>query len=706
MSSSSHPFRANAHLLKLLGDELIGDDRLAIFELIKNSYDADATSVDVLLDIEGDTLTITDNGAGMGKDTILDKWLEVGTPSKRGSQRSETEHFKRVPLGEKGVGRLAAHKVGNTLKIQSKEKNKPEIAIEIQWSNIIDDSKQISDVKIDITESPKHKLYPGPSTGTQITITSLHKRDWTRGELRKLKRMTTTLVSPFSTKDDFSVNFEVPGREHWLEDLFTVEDILEQAIYSFDFSLNKKGKISWNYEFSPPPTARSLHNRSLSGQDEDLELLRNQSSKKTLYMPTNYLDGIGEIHGEFYVYDRRPKVLSSLPETKAMKDYLDEQTGVRIYRDGIRVYNYGEPGNDWLDLDAGRINAPAKKMGTRSVIAAIHLDLESSHKLNEKTNREGFDENEAYKRFQTIIKSIVAQIDIIRQEDRRNLDQALSSSDQINKTSESSFHDSLSKIRKTIQKDKKIEKEVAPHLQRIESEYASLQKIMMHSGLSGLNMALIFHEIERELGFLNQAIKNKDNLSSLLDRSSHLLELIDGFAPLLRRNTEKIFNLSSLINSAHKNNAGRFKFHEIIFSSPITSGEEEDITLKAPSNLILGVLHNLIDNAIYWSRKGSEKPGSTKNGAILVTNVTEIIGKPSIAIIDNGPGFSLTPEDAIKPFIFKRLGGTGLGLYFSHLTMQALGGSLTITSGRELDVSQSHLGGAVILTFGGKNVSK
>ena len=111
MMEITSAFKARAHLLKLLGDELIGDDRLAIFELVKNAYDADATKVEVMLDL-GSTnpkIVVTDHqGHGMSEETILGKWMEIGTDSKR-KERIRSPRFKRMPLGGKGVGRLAVH---------------------------------------------------------------------------------------------------------------------------------------------------------------------------------------------------------------------------------------------------------------------------------------------------------------------------------------------------------------------------------------------------------------------------------------------------------------------------------------------------------------------------------------------------------------------------------------------------------------------
>jgi hypothetical protein len=123
-TTKTKPFRANAHLLKLLGDELIGDDRLAVFELVKNSYDADATVVDVTLNLkeEQSNIIVWDkDGNGMDENTILTKWMEIGTDSKRNQNKIRSKKFDRLPLGEKGIGRLAVHKLGTKLIVNTKQ---------------------------------------------------------------------------------------------------------------------------------------------------------------------------------------------------------------------------------------------------------------------------------------------------------------------------------------------------------------------------------------------------------------------------------------------------------------------------------------------------------------------------------------------------------------------------------------------------------
>jgi hypothetical protein len=100
---------------------------------------------------------------------------------------------------------------------------------------------------------------------------------------------------------------------------------------------------------------------------------------RTLYTLTN--GPKSGVQLKFHVFDRDREVLRRLSNIQLLTDYLDENVGIRIYRDGIRVYNYGEPGDDWLGLDLRRVNAPTRGISRNIVIGAIHLSLEQSTAL-------------------------------------------------------------------------------------------------------------------------------------------------------------------------------------------------------------------------------------------------------------------------------------------------------------------------------------
>ncbi|HHL0436886.1 TPA: hypothetical protein ACQZ9I_005329, partial [Klebsiella pneumoniae] len=135
--------------------------------------------------------------------------------------------------------------------------------------------------------------------------------------------------------------------------------------------------------------------------------------------------GIGPIKGVLYVFLQQQDILNALGNAQLIKNYLKEQSGIRVYRDSIRVFNYGEPYDDWLGLNTGRINRPGKKIHNGMIIGSIDLDLESSNELKEKTNREGFDDNKKYRIFRWIISSVIEKFHIEHADQRDSITQFL-----------------------------------------------------------------------------------------------------------------------------------------------------------------------------------------------------------------------------------------------------------------------------------------
>ncbi|HIK81446.1 MAG TPA: histidine kinase, partial [Planctomycetes bacterium] len=140
MKSGSISFQPRARLLKIIGEELISDEVVAIIELVKNAYDADASrvTVDFLRTDENDAaIEIRDDGHGMNLNQLLEGWMHPAGSSKRGAGPRRTGKGRRL-LGEKGVGRFAADKLGRRLEIVSRATRCKEIAASFNW-DLFDD---------------------------------------------------------------------------------------------------------------------------------------------------------------------------------------------------------------------------------------------------------------------------------------------------------------------------------------------------------------------------------------------------------------------------------------------------------------------------------------------------------------------------------------------------------------------------------------
>jgi hypothetical protein len=713
VTSSRHPVRAKSHVLRLLGDELIGDDGLAIFELVKNGYDADASKVSVVMDVSSRSprIVITDDGHGMSLDDIKEKWLVLATDSKRGEDnRKRSQKYHRLPLGEKGIGRIAAFKLGNQLTIVTRAAGHKECVVQLDLNELLKQGPFLEDLTVKI-EQRHNTLFEGKRTGTRIEIQTLHRKAWQRADLRKLYRLVTSLSSPFDTPDSFSVEFSAPGNEKALEGMLGPDDFIDQAIWCFWFSLDQDG-FSWKYKFRPP-NWKGVIGRQKEVPDDTLLLARNAMDDDikrkadddyARVFEGGLLAGIGPISGVIYGFYLRSEVLKASGNQIQLKKWLEDQTGVRVYRDRVRVFNYGEGRDDWLGLNVRRINTPGGRFGTNSLVAAVNIELEPSTGLKEKTNREGFDHNETYWRFQQLALSVFDRFEREAKEDREQLDSVIRGKEVT--STPTRFVDAIENLKAGI-RTRKIDASFQNDLEAIEAEYTQLRDVMVSAGTAGLNLAVIFHEVEREVDALAATVERGMDQKALKKQIEQIYYMLHGFAPLLRKNPIKKVFCSEVIATAARLRDNRFQFHRVVFSAPITVKDEPDFKIRTAPNLLVGAIGNLLDNALYWCqvRKQHEKreqPISIR----IVTNHREDDGSSLIAVVDNGTGFSEKARNkGVTAFYSERPDGMGLGLYFANLVVEQMGGVLTLESAEDLreevDIPDAFDGAAVVMRFKG-----
>lgn len=715
--TKSVPFRVQSHVLKLLGDQLIGHDRLAVFELVKNAYDADAKTVTVTLDLLAPVpkISVRDTGIGMSASTIESAWLQVGTDSKRKAEARKRSPLGRFPLGEKGVGRLAVQKLGDTIRLVTRQEGKSEHSFKISWGALIDSARFLGEgLTVEVEEHTSPEEFKSASeSGTLVEITDLHHTDWSRREIRDLYRLVTSLCNPFDDESSFKVDLKLPGNESAVADLPTLEDMLASAVWEFSFEIDESGIITWHYTFRPPkfknltPQIKGPVTEKLALIDPDPDEVRppptppaKAGAKKEddhIFVRPEDLEGIGPISGSIYAFHRRDEILKASGAPQQLKKWLDQQTGVRVYRDNIRVFNYGEAGEDWLGLDARRINRPAGKLGSQSVIAQISLDLAKSAELKEKTNREGFDENAAFRRLKRISVSVFDLFQRQHAADRAAIDRVLKGDED-----PPPMQAALERL-EALGKEHNIEKELKPVLQAIKAELKSFQEVMVASGLAGMNLALIFHEIVHSIDRMQRRLKAGVDPEEVRKEVDHLRKLMETFKPLLQRDPARNVPVDDLVRRAIGFHADRFVRHQVVVSNWTADSEKRhDFSLNVPRGLMVGALSNVIDNAIYWARFRRERDGGGPAAILVLASWDEEAGG-MIAVCDNGPGFQLPRDFLGKPFSSTRAGGMGLGLFYCKAVMESIGGSLEVVDASELNevvaLPAAYDGTAVVFRF-------
>ncbi len=692
--NKKHVFNPRARMLLHLGDQLIRSENIAIIELVKNAYDADASKCTVCLnnpdDISKGSITIEDDGIGMTPDIVNRVWLEPGANFKELLIEGNQARFdfvitmpKRVPIGEKGVGRFGVHKLGNLIELITKSPDSDkEVVIRIDWEQFSDEI-YLSDAGIEVIErQPKH--FTNGATGTYINVSKLRKV-WDEKMYKDLSRSLLTLSSPFEDNNTFRASAELKlsnkeNEEEWLKKDVTIEEVREAALWELDCLIEGDEFKEFSYLFEPKQAMNKLQKRSftidgLNARDRKLIYNSGRSSEKVLDLSAYR---IGPIRVRAYVYDLTPSVVRlSFDQPKALTEYMSQNGGVRVYRDNMRVYDYGEPGNDWLDLDRSRINEPVDKVGNKNILGAVMLDRRKSLDLAEKTNREGFVENPAYFAFR---QAISIALDKFTQE--RNID----------KTHIRDFYGSKAKAQPVVHDvdelkiriQEKLEpleiegkdnflKEIDSSLERIKSQYNESNKLLLRSAGAGLSLSAVIHEIEKRIKEL-KLIADSDDIdpSRLRAVVQNIVKLVDNYTVLVSKDKKKNLSIKQIIDEAIFTAEYRFKAHGITIEGQYSTGPNGKV--RASVNAIISVLINIFDNSIHWLHHYNV----TSKKIFIGTK--EYDDEVSVLVADNGLGFSIDFEDAIEPYISKKVGGMGLGLYIASELMSMHSAKLVLRS--------------------------
>ena len=449
MRKISSPFKPRARLLPALGNQLIKDEGIALFELVKNAYDADATKAVVSLrnidDPEKGEIIISDDGTGMDWETVTKVWLEPGTDyrEKQVLEGRRTKKFRRMPLGQKGIGRFGAHKLGENIELITRSERNNEIVVAINWGDF-EKKNYLEEIPVNVHER-EPKLFTGKATGTQLRITNL-SGTWNRGMVREISRALNSICSPFKSPDSFQAVLEIKDGDNkdWLEGLFTWKEAAGYKLFKATCYF-ENDKLSFTYEFTPWKTMTRVTGRKRDQTKDEPMQMTDDETKEPLDLGRYE---IGKVKMELVLFDLDANILAlGVSDKKGLKDFLKFNGGIRVYRDGVRVYDYGEPGNDWLDLGGRRVNVPSAKLSNNLIIGAVSINRVDSTDLQEKTNREGFIENDAVKTLRKAILYGLAQIEAERNKDKETLRIAYSKG-----TTKEAVLDALAELRTKIEK--------------------------------------------------------------------------------------------------------------------------------------------------------------------------------------------------------------------------------------------------------------
>ena len=372
-------FKISSELKNIIGQDLIVNDQVAVFELVKNSYDAHATRVDIVF--EEDKITIKDNGKGMSLDDLKNKWLFVAYSAKKDEKEDEELesderykdyrnkiNLKRGFAGAKGIGRFSADKIGENLKLIAKNVNASNAhQLEVNWKDFENNSqKEFVEISVKHTELSTNE-YQDFDHGVILEISNL-KSEWDNDKIEELKKSLSKLINPFEININ-SNNFQIhiTKQDNDIEqignDLLSILTLkttkLEIEILSntIESKLTDRGTLI--YEIEEENHYQHLKNTSIT----------------LLYLNTK----------------------AKINFTKLMQVKAVNFGNIMLYNNGFRVYPYGETTDDSLGIDRRHQQGHSRYLSTRNLIGSINVN-EYSDEFREKSSRDsGLIETNGYK---------------------------------------------------------------------------------------------------------------------------------------------------------------------------------------------------------------------------------------------------------------------------------------------------------------------
>lgn len=675
--------RFSTQIIKRLGEELNPSIDQSILELVKNSYDADARNCIVdLKDITdiGGTITITDDGKGMDANEIIDGWLVLGESTKSNTKRTQ---LGRVPAGSKGLGRLAALRMGHNSRLESIPKKRKAFRynLEIDWDKF-DKAKLVEDVELSVN---RERILTNDLYGTTIAISNLKQRIGVR-DIKKIARGLILLADPF---DDDPNSFKpiLKADEFKEMERLVAGRYFDEAEYHLVASVNDKGLATASvFDYRGNPLFATSHKNLAVGR----------KGAKYECPPTTF-DLWAFLLSETYFSAR-----SSAITLSEVQEWLGEVGGVHLYENGLRVSPYGNPGNDWLDLNLARSKSPEERPSTNNSIGIVRVK-DSKGLLSQKTDRSGFIENDTFHEIKAFCQDALQwmakrRLEIAEQKRRAERQRTASESD--------NTREGVEEVINLVAPTKRA------LLQRAFTKYDNARKaevkalraeIQLYRTLStaGITAAIFSHESRgNSLKVLTQAIKSierrlKENLSKNFDAFfakplSIIYQSLDSFKVLGSATLKLIehekrrpvrVELNNIIEHVLETFKPFFKGRKITIDIRLPEGNPY---LRSTEAAIESIVTNLLNNSIVALEDSTDE---------RVIRLTALVQEKIyiLKVADNGPGIkNISTREIWLPGHTTNPKGTGLGLTIVRDATYDLGGKVRA-------LATGELGGAEII---------
>jgi len=661
-------------------------------------------------------VSVSDTGDGMTVASLQVHYLTVGTPARlhQKKARSKSTQSQQAPLGEKGIGRLAAMRIGHHITVTTGT------LTELRWNELVMDWRPVIEdpdldaSAIDFRPFKTNRKKSPDVKGTQIVVRELQS-DWSPLKLQELSKTEfAKLKDPFL--DNYASRFLLvawQGKPVKEATMFQ-SSLLEHADAHCVIAFRTNNGDPYDGKDGPTLTVTTDYRRrdrveTITHEGAHLcesvshEVRGRRRPKASDALPGSdevvaALATVGDFDAEFHWFNRGRLMRENneLWEQKVGPFVRTWNGGLLVYRDGYRVYPYGSPADDWLDLDRKALSSGAYKLNRGQIVGYLRIASDTNPHLQDQTNREGFrdgPEKEALRRLlrQAIIsdcKTFLESVDKQNQPaDAETIKQLQVRIDKNQRAASTSLRqlktrvpDEASSVNKIIAQLREVEDAWGRAKEALEAHEEEIERYIHLAGV-GLMVELIAHELSRttedalellsrkstakdpkQLAVLEAQIKTLNKRVRVLDelsipgRQSRLLHDVGDIVTMMVEMYEAKATRDSVI---------------IEWNPP-----KKKLKHKLERGQMLQILDNLLSNAVYWLNRRTDRNSPAKVSIVLDPLEREL------RVEDNGPGISKSVGEKVFTAFYttKPSGeGRGLGLYIAKRLAEENGATLELS---------------------------
>lgn len=652
---------------------------------------------------ENNWIEFRDSGEGMSQDDLRLAYLMIGTATRRKQVAAAVAKGETAPfLGEKGVGRLSAMRLGTKLHVTTATKDDRNLnLLEVDWNEFADDGKLLDQIEVTPEVGPRK---PQSSySGTVIRITDL-QGVWSPSRIQDIAiNELSRLWDPFSaSKRRFRVaiffneeRVDIPRLDNAILELaharVSGEYIVKDGVPRLELDL-------WCGDLGKGNKPESRH--------EELDRIDLRSlTEDTVEISRSAVRTVGPFKFDFYWYNRQRLKGSDALERQQVQKLQKLWAGIMLFRDGYRVFPYGNESDDWLGLDRKALASPGYKLNKVQFIGRVLITRTGNPKLIDQTNREGLkdcDEKSVLvdvlyyiinNRLRTFLDDVAdrakKEVDYEQAERRvQTLEQRASKS---LKALQSKYRDerpALNELHEIFDEMRKYFSDAKDHAEQIEDER---DRMIQLAGV-GLMLEVIAHELARSTEYtlkLLEDSKSKDlprdvaavfnTLRSEMKTMNRRLRVLDPLSVSGRQRRET-FDFVALVREIASGHEKQFERHGVLID---IKPKHASVQITGVRGMFVQILENLINNSVYWMDLRREED-STYKPLIRIQ-----IGDPQnpMEYTDNGPGIQPSLRDEVFKAFFSTKGKSrrqGLGLFIARDAAEKHGGHLYLSDERSI----------------------